>query len=106
MTSAMTLAEALRVIKPKRSPASVLVLESCRLYLNLGDEMPIELRHWLRSYLENEQRQVKSKRGLHMAKLSRHLQSDGEQAALTGKRILKKRSLGLLAVNRRAILTR
>lgn len=97
MTPAMPLAEALKVIKPKRSPASVLVLESCRLYLDLGDEMPSELRHWLRSYLENEQRQVKSKRGLHMAELSRHLQSDAEQAALTGKRIPMKKWQGLLA---------
>ena len=97
MTTAMTLAEALNVIKPERSPWSLLVLEVCRDYLKSGDEMPIELRHWLRSYLKNEQGQVKDERGLNMARLAREFDRDAEQTALTGRRSLIKQPIALIA---------
>jgi cytochrome c biogenesis protein ResB len=84
--SVVSLTDALRIIKPKRSGEAYLVLTACCWHLKTGVPMPPELRQWLDQYLTNERKQIDATRSLHQANLSVILKK-AERERLNGRKI-------------------
>ena len=81
----LTLPEALKIIRPRRSDAASEVLTLCCFYLRTGLPMPRELRLWLDQYLLSDRRKGPGVRSMRMANLEVQLQRTRATIATTGR---------------------